>query len=73
MDKKGVVMVYKKCIMLCALFVFIFTVAGCETAKGAAQGVACTTDGTVRGAAKDAKGLAGAIMAADEWVRENLW
>jgi len=69
MDKKGVEMMYKKYVMLCALFLSLLSLTGCQTAKGAAVGVGST----VEGAAKDTQNLGAAIMAADDWIRKNLW
>lgn len=62
----------RKSVVLCLVGIFLL-LSGCETAKGTAHGVGTTIDGTVRGAAKDTKNLAGAIMALDGWIKENLW
>ena len=51
-------MMAKKYAMLLALFVFLVLIAGCETAKGAAQGFQ-----------KDWKSL----EKVDDWMRDNLW
>ena len=66
MDKKGVGMAYKKYIMLCALLLSLNLLAGCETVKGIAKGVS-------EGAGKDAQGFGSTVMAADDWIRKNLW
>ncbi len=59
----------KKSALLFMLVVFIITVSGCETVKGALKG------GT-EGAKKDwktAKNAGAALMKADEWIQKNLW
>lgn len=60
----------KKGIISGVLLLFILlSIAGCQTAKGIAQGVGYT----VEGAAKDTQSLGAAIMSLDGWIRENLW
>jgi len=55
------------------LFLGIIFINGCETAKGAACGVASTVGGTVVGAAKDTTSLWKAIIMTDNWLKDNLW
>ncbi len=59
----------KVIVLVLCLLVGIILISGCETAKGAVYGVGCT----VEGAAKDIEGLGGAIIKADNWLKENLW
>ena len=59
----------KKTTLLFLFIVFIITVSGCETVKGAFKG-------GIEGAKKDwetAKNAGTALMGADEWTRKNLW
>jgi len=59
----------KKAALFFMFIVFIVTVSGCETAKGAFKGGA-------EGASRDwetAKGAGPALMRADEWMQKNLW
>lgn len=66
-------MMYKKGIMLCALFLLMSCAAGCETTKGIGTGIDATAKGVAHDTSSGAKGLYGALMTADEWFRENLW
>lgn len=59
----------KKTVLLFMFVVFIITVSGCETVKGALKG-------GIEGAKKDwktAKDTGTALMKADEWMQKNLW
>lgn len=59
----------KKATLLFMCIVFIMTLFGCETAKGALMG-------GIEGAKKDwetAKDAGTALMKADEWMQKNLW
>jgi len=59
----------KKATLLFMFIVFIITVSGCETVKGAFKG-------GIDGTSKDwetAKGVGAALMRADEWIQKNLW
>lgn len=47
----------------------IILLSGCETAGGFGKGVALT----VEGAGKDTCNVFGALGAADDWMRKNLW
>ena len=79
----------KKVALFFMFIVFIITVSGCETAKGAlkggiegakkdwetAKGVGAALM-RAEGAKKDwetAKGVGAALMRADEWIQKNLW
>lgn len=59
----------KKAVLFAVLFLCSIFISGCETAAGAAKGIAYTAEG----AGKDTVGLCGAIMKLDNWIRENLW
>jgi len=63
----------KKATLLFMFIVFIITVFGCETVKGAFKG---GIEGGSEGTRKDweaAKNVGAALMRADEWIQENLW
>lgn len=57
--------------------VFLITVSGCQTVKGAAAGIAAgvgaTAYGLGKGLAEDACDTWEAIERADEWIKENYW
>jgi predicted small secreted protein len=59
----------KKSALLFMLAVFIISIAGCETAKGAMQGAKKDLQ-TARQTAM--KGLQ-AVQKTDAWMRDNLW
>jgi predicted small secreted protein len=63
----------RKRLMVFLLLAGLLFAAGCQTAKGAAQGVGATVDGTAKGAVKDGRNLGSAIMALDDWIKRNLW
>lgn len=63
----------KKMFLLGILFLCILSTAGCQTAKGASQGIGVTVAGTAKGAAEDSKNIWQAILRADDWIKENLW
>ena len=48
-------------------------ICGCQTSKGAAVGVAATTKGVAQGLAQDSKDAWHGIIAADNWIKKNLW
>ncbi len=52
------------CLLLSSIFI-----TGCGTARGVASGVESTASGMV----EDTTNICGGIMAADNWVKENLW
>lgn len=59
----------KKALALFYICAFLFTLAGCETMKGAASGI-------YEGAKKDWAGVNGAwgkLKDADAWMQKNLW
>ena len=59
----------KKATLLFMFIVFIMTLFGCETAKGALMG-------GIEGAKKDwetTKDVRAALMRADDWMQKNLW
>ena len=59
----------KKATLLFMFIVFIITLSGCETVKGAFKG-------GIEGTKKDwenAKGAGAALMKADDWMQKNLW
>jgi len=59
----------KKATLFFMFIVFIITVFGCETVKGAFKG-------GIEGTRKDweaAKNLGATLMRADEWMQKNLW
>jgi len=62
----------KKFIAL-ALLLSLTLLAGCETAAGAGKGLACGVGSTAEGVGKDSYNFFGSIMAADQWIRKNLW
>lgn len=51
------------------LFLFVMSLAGCETCKGAANGFAATATGVADGAKKDWENA----RKIDAWMRKNLW
>lgn len=62
------------------LFLSVILISGCETAKGAAGGVASTVGvaaeglaNTAEGAAKDSLSLWQGILRVDDWIKKNLW
>lgn len=68
-------------IMACVL---IMVLQGCETVKGASQGLNKDTENTYKnvktgtkkageGIAVGAVGMVSAVKNADTWIRENLW
>ncbi len=70
----------KKCGLIFCLAVFLAGLSGCETTKSAAVGCSNITGEAVKatgncaqGAAKDTLTLWGALQAADDWMRKNLW
>ncbi len=73
----------KKATLLFMFILFIITVSGCETIKGAFKGgiegakkdwAAAKGVGTAaKGAGTAAKGAGTALMRADEWMQKNLW
>ncbi|MFA4843127.1 MAG: hypothetical protein WC658_04775 [Candidatus Omnitrophota bacterium] len=65
-------MALKKCFALLMLSAFLL-ISGCETTKGALEGTGYTIDRAAKGAAKDTKNLAGAVMALDGWIKDNIW
>ncbi|HTY45181.1 MAG TPA: hypothetical protein VMD52_04225 [Patescibacteria group bacterium] len=60
-------------LLLCALSGIALLLAGCQTAKGTAEGAANTTSATVEGLSEDTSSFWYSIKKADEWIRENLW
>ncbi|MDD5431647.1 MAG: hypothetical protein PHO70_01495 [Candidatus Omnitrophica bacterium] len=50
-------------------FVFVSLLAGCETSKGVAVGVA----GTAVGAVEDTKNTYSFLERVDNWMRKNMW
>ena len=73
MDKKELMTVKKKGILLWALFLSIMFLGGCETVKGAACGLGTTAEATAKGVGKDTANLWQAILKADTWIKNNLW
>ncbi len=74
----------KKATLLFMFIVFIMTLFGCETAKGALKGGIEGTKkdwktakevgtATAKGVGATAKGVGAALMRADEWIQKNLW
>ena len=57
------------CGLLFILFVSVIMLSGCNTAKGAAEGVGCTANGV----AKDDQATGAGIMALDAWIKKNAW
>jgi predicted small secreted protein len=55
------------------LFTGVILISGCETAKGAAEGITYTAKETGRGAVKDVAVVGVALKKADDWMKENLW
>lgn len=53
----------------CLIYCFCVLASGCETAKGAAEGVSST----VGGVAKDTMNLWAGMKKTDKWMRDNLW
>ncbi len=68
----GKVKLAKNFAMLFVLASFVM-LAGCNTAAGFGKGVGCAVGSTAEGVAKDSVDIAGGVMAADNWMRENLW
>ncbi|MBI4981641.1 MAG: hypothetical protein HZC15_00605 [Candidatus Omnitrophica bacterium] len=46
---------------------------GCNTIEKSTDGLACGVRLTGQGIAQDSKGLFGALVKADNWIKENLW
>lgn len=63
----------KRRIFVEVLFLGFIFLSGCQTAKGAAKGVAYGVESTAVGVASDAKGLWRGILNLDNWIKENLW
>ncbi len=74
----------KKTTLLFMLILFIITVSGCETVKGALKGGIEGTEkdwktakdigtATAKGVGATAKGVGAALMKTDEWMQKNLW
>lgn len=59
----------KKAALVTILLVGSVFFAGCETIKGAGQGIVKDTQNTWHALA----GTGGAIQRADNWIKENLW
>lgn len=51
---------------LLALFIFLFTCAGCETTKGAASGMAADSKNTWQNVSE-------VVGGSDQWIKDNLW
>jgi predicted small secreted protein len=51
------------------LLFFVVSLAGCQTAKGAATGVGLTA----QGAGQDTCSLWGALVKLDNWMKKNMW
>lgn len=51
------------------LVIAVFSLTGCQTAKGATTGMALTAEGAVQ----DTASLWGALMSLDQWMRKNMW
>lgn len=63
----------KRSVVAGVLLVSVLFLVGCNTAKGAATGVAYGVGSTAEGVAKDAKGVGSAIVKLDNWIKKNLW
>lgn len=70
----------KKATLLFMFIVFIITVSGCETTKGAFQGAKEDYKGAIRGTKKVYKGTAQiatkawqSLQEIDDWMQKNLW
>ncbi len=50
-----------------------FLLCGCETIRGAGEGLAYTVNSAGQGLAKDTKKSWNFIQDADEWMKANLW
>ncbi|MFH0762346.1 MAG: hypothetical protein V1925_00450 [Candidatus Omnitrophota bacterium] len=48
-------------------------ISGCETAAGAAKGIAYTAEGAGKDTVNIVGGTGGVLMKLDNWMRENLW
>ena len=51
----------------------LFSMSGCQTTKNAVTGVAHTTYMVSKGVVEDVAVPAGAVMAGDQWVKDNYW
>jgi hypothetical protein len=78
MDKKrkGMTKLFIALISVCLTLL----TAGCETAKGTAEGLGYEAQGTVLAVSSTAQGVGrdtantwGFIKKADDWIRKNLW
>ena len=49
---------FRPALMICALYLLVMVLSGCETVKGAAQGFAKDWENAKK---------------VDDWMRENLW
>jgi hypothetical protein len=62
-----------KFIIGCAAVLCLFFIAGCQTTKNTVTGTAQTTYMVGKGLVEDAAGATGAVMAFDQWFKENYW
>lgn len=59
----------KKSALLFMLAVFVISIAGCETVKGAIQGAKEDRKGTIQVTKK----VWQSVQEIDDWMRKNLW
>lgn len=55
------------------LFCAAVSMAGCATAKGLSEGIAEDTYAGAKGAAAGGYGFWQGVLAADRWMKDNLW
>ncbi len=70
----------KKSALLFMLAVFVISIAGCETVKGAIQGAKEDRKGAIQVTKKVCKGTVQvakkgwqSVQEIDDWMRKNLW
>lgn len=51
------------------VIISVFSLTGCQTAKGATTGIGLTAEGAVQ----DTASLWGALMSLDKWIQKNVW
>lgn len=62
----------KLIVRVIVVFSLLF-ISGCQTTKNTVTGTAQTTYMIGKGLVEDASGVAGAVMAADQWFKEHYW
>ena len=64
MGKKGIVFIVLAVVLL---------LSGCETTKGLGKGAVSGVASTAEGIGKDSYSTWKFILAADNWIKDNLW